>query len=98
MHHLHLKAPDCEIVVAIEAYATKANAHKGIDAINKHAADAKVEDLTGGRTIRIRRVASRQHVHPAARHRANWMGGSMSGYGLPPKPFCCCRHGRAPSR
>lgn len=46
-YHFHLKAPNGEIIVASQAYATKANAHKGIDAIKKHAADAKVEDLTG---------------------------------------------------
>jgi uncharacterized protein len=28
----HLKAPNGEIIVASQAYATKANAHKGIDA------------------------------------------------------------------
>ncbi|MGA7133861.1 MAG: YegP family protein [Mycobacterium sp.] len=36
-----------ETIVASQAQATKANAHKGIDAIKKHAPDAKVEDLTG---------------------------------------------------
>ena len=46
---IHLKAPNGEIMVASQAYATKANAHKGIDAIKKHAADAKAEDLTGAR-------------------------------------------------
>jgi len=46
-YHFHLKAPNGEIIVASQAYATKANAHKGIDAIKKHAADAKVEDLAG---------------------------------------------------
>jgi uncharacterized protein YegP (UPF0339 family) len=40
----HLKAPNGEIIVASQAYATKANAHKGIDAIKKRAPDAKVED------------------------------------------------------
>jgi uncharacterized protein YegP (UPF0339 family) len=45
--HFHLKAPNGEIIVASQAYATKANAHKGIDAIKKHVPDAKVEDLTG---------------------------------------------------
>jgi uncharacterized protein YegP (UPF0339 family) len=40
-------APNGETIVASQAYATKANAHKGIDAIKKHAPDAKVEDLTG---------------------------------------------------
>jgi uncharacterized protein YegP (UPF0339 family) len=44
--HLHLKAPNGEIIVASQAYATKANAHKGIEAIKKHAPDAKVEELT----------------------------------------------------
>jgi uncharacterized protein YegP (UPF0339 family) len=40
----HLKAPNGEIIVASQGYTTKANAHKGIDAIKKHAADATVED------------------------------------------------------
>ena len=40
-------AANGETIVASQAYATKANAHKGIDAIKKHAPDAKVEDLTG---------------------------------------------------
>jgi uncharacterized protein len=43
-YHFHLKAPNGEIIVASQAYASKANAHKGIDAIKKHAPDAKVED------------------------------------------------------
>jgi uncharacterized protein len=43
----HLKALNGEIIVASQAYTTKAHAHTGIDAIKKHAADAKVEDLTG---------------------------------------------------
>jgi uncharacterized protein YegP (UPF0339 family) len=46
-YHFHLKAPNGEIIVASQAYATKANAHKGIQAIKTHAADAKVEDLSG---------------------------------------------------
>ncbi|MGO8967619.1 MAG: YegP family protein [Mycobacterium sp.] len=45
--HFHLKAPNGEIIVASQGYASKANAHKGIDAIKKHAPDAKIEDLTG---------------------------------------------------
>jgi uncharacterized protein len=44
-HHFHLKAPNGEIIVASQAYASKANAHKGIEAIKKHAADAAVVDL-----------------------------------------------------
>jgi uncharacterized protein YegP (UPF0339 family) len=46
-YHFHLKAPNGEIIVASQGYATKANAHKGIEAIKTHAPDAKVEDLTG---------------------------------------------------
>lgn len=46
-YQFHLKPRNRESIVASQAYATKANAHKGIDAIKKHASDAKVEDLTG---------------------------------------------------
>ena len=46
-YQFHLKPRNGESIVASQAYATKANAHKGIDAIKKHASDAKVEDLTG---------------------------------------------------
>jgi uncharacterized protein YegP (UPF0339 family) len=44
--HFHLKAPNGEIIVASQAYASKANAQKGIDAIKTHAPGAKVEDHT----------------------------------------------------
>jgi uncharacterized protein YegP (UPF0339 family) len=40
----HLKAPNGEIIAASQGYETKANAHKGIDAIKTHAPGAKVED------------------------------------------------------
>jgi uncharacterized protein YegP (UPF0339 family) len=40
------KYPNGETIVAGQGY-TKANAHKGIDAIKTHASDAKVEGLTG---------------------------------------------------
>jgi uncharacterized protein len=40
----HLKAPNGEITVESQAYASKANAQKGIGAIKTHAHDAKVED------------------------------------------------------
>ena len=43
----HLKAPNGEIIAASQGYETKASAHIGIDAIKKHAPNAKVEDLTG---------------------------------------------------
>jgi uncharacterized protein len=42
----HLKAPNGEIIVESQAYASKANAQKGIDAIKTHASGAKVEDHT----------------------------------------------------
>jgi uncharacterized protein YegP (UPF0339 family) len=45
--HFHLKAPNGEIIVASQGYATKANAHKGIEAIKTHAPGAPVVDLTG---------------------------------------------------
>jgi uncharacterized protein YegP (UPF0339 family) len=35
------------IIAASQGYETKASAEKGIEAIKTHAADAKVEDLTG---------------------------------------------------
>jgi uncharacterized protein YegP (UPF0339 family) len=40
LSHFHLKAPNGEIIVASQAYASKANAQKGIQAIKKHAPDA----------------------------------------------------------
>jgi uncharacterized protein YegP (UPF0339 family) len=46
-YHFHLKAPNGEIIVASQGYATKANAHKGIEAIKTHAPGAKVEDQSG---------------------------------------------------
>jgi uncharacterized protein len=42
-----LKAPNGEIVLESQAYASKANAQKGIDSINTHAPGARVEDHTG---------------------------------------------------
>jgi hypothetical protein len=42
----HLKAANGEIVAASQAYETKANAHKGIDAVKKAAVDATIVDLT----------------------------------------------------
>jgi uncharacterized protein len=42
----HLKAPNGEITVESQAYAAKANAEKGVEAIKTHAANAKVEDHT----------------------------------------------------
>jgi uncharacterized protein YegP (UPF0339 family) len=45
-YHFHLKAPNGEIIVASQGYATKANAEKGIEAIKTHAPGAKVEDHT----------------------------------------------------
>jgi len=44
MYHFHLKAPNGKIIVASQAYATKANAHKGIDAIKTHAPNSKIDD------------------------------------------------------
>jgi uncharacterized protein YegP (UPF0339 family) len=41
------KAPNGEIIAASQGYETKANAHKGIDAIKTHAPGAKVEDHSG---------------------------------------------------
>ena len=41
---VHLKAPNGEIIAASQGYETKANAEKGIEAIETHAAGAKVED------------------------------------------------------
>jgi uncharacterized protein len=43
----HLKAPNGEIIAASQGYESKASAEKGIEAIKKHASDAKVEDHTG---------------------------------------------------
>jgi uncharacterized protein len=42
----HLKAPNGEIIAASQGYKTKANAKEGIDAVKRHAPNAKVEDLT----------------------------------------------------
>jgi hypothetical protein len=42
----HLKAANGEIVAASQAYETKANVHKGIDAVKKAAIDATIVDLT----------------------------------------------------
>ena len=41
-----LKSRNGEIVASGEAYETKAGANKGVDAVRRAAADAKVEDLT----------------------------------------------------
>ena len=49
-YHFHLKAPNGEIIVASQGMTTKANAHKGIDAIKKHAVRRK-----GGRPHGITR-------------------------------------------
>jgi uncharacterized protein len=43
----HLKAPNGEIIAASQAYETKANAEKGIEAIKTHASGAHVDDLSG---------------------------------------------------
>jgi uncharacterized protein len=43
----HLKAPNGEIIAASQAYETKANAEKGIEAIKTHAPGAAVEDHSG---------------------------------------------------
>jgi uncharacterized protein YegP (UPF0339 family) len=40
----HLKAPNGEIIAASQGYESKASAEKGIEAIETHAAGAKVED------------------------------------------------------
>lgn len=42
----HLKAANGEIIAASQAYETKANAEKGIEAVKKAAAGAKITDLT----------------------------------------------------
>ena len=42
----HLKAPNGEIIAASQAYETKANAEKGIEAIKTHSITAKIEDHT----------------------------------------------------
>jgi uncharacterized protein len=42
----HLKAGNGEIVAVSQAYETKANAEKGIEAVKKAAGDAKVVDLS----------------------------------------------------
>jgi uncharacterized protein len=42
----HLKAANGEIIAASQAYETKANAEKGVEAVKKTAADAKVVDLS----------------------------------------------------
>jgi uncharacterized protein YegP (UPF0339 family) len=42
----HLKAANGEIIAASQAYETKANAEKGIQAVRKAAGDATVVDLT----------------------------------------------------
>jgi uncharacterized protein len=44
-YRFHLKAGNGEIVAASQAYARKANAEKGIEAVRK-ATDAQVVDLT----------------------------------------------------
>jgi uncharacterized protein YegP (UPF0339 family) len=43
-----LKSRNGEIVASGESYETKAGAKKGIDAVQRAAAGAKVEDLTAG--------------------------------------------------
>jgi uncharacterized protein YegP (UPF0339 family) len=43
-YRFHLKAPNGEIIAAIQGYESKANAEKGIEAIKTHAITAKVED------------------------------------------------------
>jgi uncharacterized protein len=43
----HLKAPNGEIIAASQAYETKANAEKGIEAVKTHGPNAKVEDHSG---------------------------------------------------
>ena len=45
-YHVHLKVPNGEIIVASQAYTTKAHAQTGIEAIKKHAPGAEVKDLT----------------------------------------------------
>jgi uncharacterized protein YegP (UPF0339 family) len=42
-----LKVPNGEIIAASQAYETKANAEKGIEAIKTHAPGATVEDNSG---------------------------------------------------
>jgi hypothetical protein len=42
----HLRVADGEIIAASQAYEKKANAEKGIEAVEKAAADAAVVDLT----------------------------------------------------
>lgn len=44
-----LKSRNGEIVASGEAYETKAGAKKGIDAVQRAATGAKVEDLTEGK-------------------------------------------------
>jgi uncharacterized protein YegP (UPF0339 family) len=44
---LQLKAPNGEIITASQAYETKANAERGIEAIKTHAPGAAVEDHSG---------------------------------------------------
>jgi hypothetical protein len=45
-YRFHLKAANGEIAAANQAYETKANAEKGIDAVKKAAIDATIVDLT----------------------------------------------------
>jgi hypothetical protein len=45
-YRFHLKAANGEIVAASQAYETKTNAHKGIDAVKKAAIEATIVDLT----------------------------------------------------
>jgi uncharacterized protein YegP (UPF0339 family) len=45
-YRFHLKAANGEIIAASQGYETKASAEKGIQAVEKAAADAEVIDLT----------------------------------------------------
>jgi uncharacterized protein len=46
--HFNLKAGNGETIATSESYTSKAAAINGIESIKKNAADAKVEDQTGG--------------------------------------------------
>jgi uncharacterized protein len=65
-----LKSRNGEIVASGEAYETKAGAKKGIDAVQRAAAGAKVEDLTSPRRpTKTTPTPTRLALEPPHRHR-----------------------------
>ncbi|MEN8176697.1 MAG: YegP family protein [Pseudomonadota bacterium] len=45
--HFNLKASNGQVIAQSQMYASKSTALKGVESVRQHAADAKMDDLTG---------------------------------------------------